>query len=90
MESRIGTIEIVDDRVAEILRTKTTAERLAIADGMWRFAQQMIRAIVAREHSDWSEDEIERQVAQRMSHGVVPDVDRFPVLHDRRDLQAGT
>jgi hypothetical protein len=70
MESRIRTIEIVDDRVAEILRSKTPAERLAIADGIWRFARQMIRAIIAREHSEWSEDEIERQVARRMSHGA--------------------
>jgi Rv0078B-related antitoxin len=71
MDSRIRSIEVVDDIVAEILRRKTPAERLAIADGMWRFARVMIRAIVAREHPDWSEDEINRQVARRMSHGAV-------------------
>jgi Rv0078B-related antitoxin len=64
-------MEIVVDRVAEILRGKTPAERLAIADGMWRTARQMIRAILARDHSDWSEAEIERQVATRMSHGAI-------------------
>ena len=39
IDSRIRTMEIVDDRVAEILRSKSPAERLAIADGMWRFAR---------------------------------------------------
>jgi Rv0078B-related antitoxin len=67
MDSRIQTIEIVDDTVAEILRSKTPAERLAIADGMWKTARQMICAILARAHSDWSEAEIDRHVAQRMS-----------------------
>ena len=70
MDSRIQKMEIVDDRVAEILRSKTPAERLAIADGMWWFARRMIREIVAREHPDWSEAEINRQVARRMSHGA--------------------
>jgi hypothetical protein len=70
MDSRIRTMEIVDDRVAEILRSKSPAERLAIADGMRRFARRMIREIIAREHPDWSEAEINRQVARRMSHGA--------------------
>jgi Rv0078B-related antitoxin len=70
MDSRIRAIEIVDDRVVEILRSKTPAERLAIANGMWSFARQMIRAIQAREHPDWSDGEIDREVARRMSHGA--------------------
>lgn len=70
MDRGLITFEIVDDRVAEILRKKTPAERLAIADGMWRFARDMIHAIISREHPDWPEDEIRRQVARRMSHGA--------------------
>jgi len=71
MKSRIRTIEVVDDNVAEILRKKSPAERLAIADGLWRFAREMIRANVAREHPEWSEAEVQRQVARRMSRGAV-------------------
>jgi len=71
MGPRIQTLEIVDDRGGEILRGTTPAERLAIADGMWRTARQMIRAILAREHSDWSDAEIESRGAQRMSHGAI-------------------
>jgi hypothetical protein len=70
MGSRIRAIEVVDDKVAEILRSKTPAERLAIADGLWRFAWQMMRAMTAREHPDWPGDEIDRHVARRMSHGA--------------------
>lgn len=69
MPSMIEAIEIVDDRVVEILRKKTPAERLAIADGLWMFARQVIGRIVAREHPDWSEDQVRREVARRMSHG---------------------
>jgi hypothetical protein len=68
---RIRTIEVIDTQVAEILRKKTPAERLAMADEIWRFARQMIHAIIAQEHPDWSEAEIQRHVARRMSHGAV-------------------
>jgi Rv0078B-related antitoxin len=71
MNSKIQSIEIIDDRVVEILRKKTPAERLAIADGLWRFAQEMIHDVIAQEHPDWSESQIQRQAARRMSHGAV-------------------
>lgn len=70
MDPRIRTLEVIDDRVVQILRKKTPAERTAIVNGLWRFARDMIQANIAREHPDWSEDEIRRQVARRMSHGA--------------------
>jgi hypothetical protein len=71
MNSKIQSIEIIDDRVVEILRKKTPAERLAIADGLWRFAREMIHDVIAQEHPDWTESQIQRQAARRMSHGAV-------------------
>jgi hypothetical protein len=71
VKSRIPKIEIVDDRVVEILRRKAPEERLAIADGMWQFSREMVAAIIAREHADWSPERIQREVARRMSHGAV-------------------
>jgi hypothetical protein len=62
---------ILEDDMAEILRQKTPAERLKIADGMWCFARDMIRAIVVRDHPDWSDAEVQRMVARRLSHGAV-------------------
>jgi hypothetical protein len=70
MDPRIRAIEVVDDRVAEILREKTPAQRLAIADGLWRFAREMIHDILTQEHPDWDESMIRREVARRMSHGA--------------------
>jgi hypothetical protein len=64
-------MEILDDAMAEILRRKTPAERLAIANGMWRFARDMLRANLAREHPDWTDDVINCTVAKRLSHGAV-------------------
>jgi len=68
---RTFTDAILDDDMATILRAKTPAERLAIAFGMWSFAQQMIRLNCAREHPEWSDAELTRYVAKRMSHGAV-------------------
>ncbi len=68
---RTFTDEILSDEMAAILRTKTPAERLAIAFGMWSFASQMVRRIAQAEHPEWSEAELERYVARRMSHGAV-------------------
>ena len=71
MNSRTFTDKILDDRMAEILRAKTPAERLAISFGMWRFAQQMIRLNLQRQHPDWSVEQVQRETARRMSHGAV-------------------
>ena len=64
-------MEILDDAMADILRRKTPAERLAIANGMWRFARDMLRATLTREHPEWTEDEVNRMVARRLSHGAI-------------------
>lgn len=68
---QLAGITMVDDAMAEILRQKTSAERLAIANGIWRFARDMIRATIAQEHSEWSQEDLNRAVARRMSHGAV-------------------
>src|SRR5271157_4011234 len=46
-------------------------ERYAMIDKFWRLASQLIRARIAHEHPDWSEDRIRRELARRMSHGAV-------------------
>ena len=66
-----GQIEVLDDAMADILREKTGAERLAIAFGMWSSARSMLMVNLAREHPDWSAEEVQRETARRMSHGAV-------------------
>lgn len=70
MTQRKFTDEILDDQMAEILRAKTPAERLAIGFGMWRFASRMILANLRRQHGDWTEEMCLRETARRMSHGA--------------------
>lgn len=64
-------IEVVDEAMAEVLRRKSPAERLAIGFGLWRSARKMLRGQLASLHPEWPAERIEREVARRLSHGAV-------------------
>lgn len=64
-------IEVVDDRMAEVLRAKTGAERLAIAFGLYSSARRMLISALRAEHPDWDEERINAEAARRLSHGAV-------------------
>jgi hypothetical protein len=66
-----GQIEVVDERVAEILRKKTPAERLAIAFEANRTARRLMAGGLRSQHPDWSDEAIKREIARRMSGGAV-------------------
>ena len=63
--------EIMDDQMAEIMRSKTPDEKLAMLDGMWRMARGLIRDKLRQDYPQWSEAEIDRETARRMSCGAV-------------------
>jgi hypothetical protein len=63
------TIEVVDWKVAEILRQKTPAERLALIDDCNRAARTMLAAGIRYRHSDWSEDQVLAEVKRRWLDG---------------------
>ena len=67
----LDRFEVVDDEMAAVLRTKTGAERLAIASGMYESARSMLLAHLAAEHPDWSEEQVTREAARRLSHGAI-------------------
>lgn len=71
MAHQFRHIDIIDDRVADILRGKSDAERMAMVDNMWRFARDMIRANLRRDYPAWTEQEVDRMTARRLSHGAV-------------------
>jgi hypothetical protein len=64
-------IEVMDDEMVRILRSKTGAERLQIASDMFASARRMIASHLAAEHPDWDEDWIQRETSRRISHGAV-------------------
>jgi hypothetical protein len=67
-----GQIEVVDEAIAEILRQKTPAERIAIACEMHRTARLLITARLQQQHPEWTEEAIAREVARRMTREVDP------------------
>ena len=66
-----GQIEVLDPAMADVLRRKTPAERLAIASGIWESVRIMLLTQLAERHPDWSPPQVEREVVRRMSHGAV-------------------
>jgi hypothetical protein len=63
--------EIVDDAMVAILRAKTPDERLAMADNLWRMARDLIRDHLRQSNPEWSDDQIARETARRLSDGAV-------------------
>lgn len=66
-----GQIEAVDDVMAEILRRKTPLERIEIGFKLWTSARKMLTAHLKSSHPDWDDKQISKEVAKRLSHGVV-------------------
>ena len=64
-------IEVVDDSMAEVLRAKTGAQRLAIASGMYASARRMLISHLKAENPEWSDAQISAEAARRLSHGAV-------------------
>jgi len=61
--------ECLEESVAAVLREKTPAERIRIADEMWRFARDVVIAALGQEHPDWCDRRILEETASRLSHG---------------------
>ncbi|HLP48878.1 MAG TPA: hypothetical protein VK186_00120 [Candidatus Deferrimicrobium sp.] len=66
-----GQIEVIDDDCARIYASKSPAERLKIASGMWRSAQKLLKAAIKSQHPHWSEQEVRGELIRRLSHGAL-------------------
>jgi hypothetical protein len=64
-----GQIEVIDDEMAAVIRQKSGAERLAIANGLYLSVRRMLTNHLRSEHPDWSDDQVTREVARRISDG---------------------
>jgi hypothetical protein len=69
-------IEVMDDAMADIFRAKTEVERLRIGFRMWKSARMILRAAIRSEKPDWKDDQVNREIARRISHGLVNDESR--------------
>ncbi len=61
--------ECVEEPVAAVLREKTPAERISIADDMWRFARDAIITVLGQAHPEWCDRRILEETARRLYHG---------------------
>jgi len=64
-------IETIDDRMVEVLRRKTGADRLKIANDLFVMARRMLLIHLREKHPDWNERQVLREAARRLSHGSV-------------------
>lgn len=71
MNALLQSFEFIDDTMVEVLRSKTEAERLRIATNLWISARVIVRGAIRTEHPDWNEEQVQHELARRMSHGVV-------------------
>lgn len=68
--TRIGTIEIPDAEVVRVLRGKSPGERIQMAYESNRLVRERLRAHLAYEHPDWTEQQLAGAVAERMLYGT--------------------
>lgn len=64
-------IQRIDVDMARVLANAGEVARLRAAFRMWTAARTVLRAAIAADHADWNPDRIDREVAERMSHGCV-------------------
>lgn len=64
-------IEVMDDAMADVIRSKTGAERLEIASRMFASARRMLLSHLRAEHPDWETRRIQQETSRRLSHGAI-------------------
>jgi hypothetical protein len=70
-----GQIEVVDDAVAEVLRRKTPAERVAMLLEANVTLRTLVEGGLRTQHPDWTDEQIRTEVARRMTR----EPERVPV-----------
>ncbi|MFH0889449.1 MAG: hypothetical protein V1871_09615 [Planctomycetota bacterium] len=70
---RLGSnqIEVIDDRMADVLKRKTPAERLNIGFGLWHSTTVLLTSFIKSLHPKWDEKMIQKEVVRRISNGAI-------------------
>ena len=70
-----GQIEVVDARIAKVLRRKSSSDRIAMIGAANRTARQLLAAGIRHHFSTWDAATVQQEVARRMlrgSTGITP------------------
>lgn len=70
MERKL-VIDRFDPVTVEIYRRMPAGQKLQIASGLWKTARQMVRAGIKLQHPHWTDEQVDRLTASRMSHGAL-------------------
>jgi hypothetical protein len=60
----------MDRDYAAVLRSKTPSERAWMINDCWRTARAFVAAGERMRHPDWTEEQIQKAVSQRLLHGA--------------------
>jgi hypothetical protein len=63
-------IEVVDEQLAAVLRTKTPAEKVAMISAASRMARILAAAGARYQHPDWDDAQINQEVLRRVCGGT--------------------
>jgi hypothetical protein len=62
-------IEVIDDQMAAIYRSKSSAEKLAIAHGIWRYTRERLGMAIRNQFPQWDDKAVNQEVSRRMLSG---------------------
>ncbi len=66
----MGQIEVVDEAVAACLRKLTPAQKIELTAAAHRTARALLTAQVQRQHPEWNDDDVQHEVARRLTRGT--------------------
>ncbi len=70
IETKLDRIEVIDVVMVDILKQKSSLERLNIAFALWSFAKKQLFYNLQSLHPNWNEKKLNSEVARRISHGT--------------------
>ncbi|MGZ3318798.1 MAG: hypothetical protein ACXU95_16065, partial [Isosphaeraceae bacterium] len=62
----VSHTDVVDSRVAAILRAKSGMERLRLAHEAWELAHDRLTVFLAARNPEWDEEQVQAAVAKRL------------------------
>ena len=65
----LSQIDMVDPRVATILRAMSGMERLPLAHDLWELMRDRLTTFLRSYHPEWDKAELQRHVADWLLHG---------------------
>ncbi|HEX7376518.1 MAG TPA: hypothetical protein VF278_05365 [Pirellulales bacterium] len=63
-------IELLDPAIVQVLKSKTPTERLAMVFASNRTMRLRLEGHLRTRHPDWTDSQIQREIAMRMSGGT--------------------